>query len=369
MNKTASLLFFVVMVLVVLGLFMVLNTTSAEIIDHTDQNLYKAFIKQTAFALLGFVIALYVYKCDHRKLIEYSPYFFWFVTLCLALVLIPGVGQRINGARRWIGAFGISIQPSEFMKILLPMYYINLIQKDDKPLVLKRFLVILFSLAIPVGLILFEPDNGTAAILLLTLLALFYLTRVRWVFWGLPILFIFSVALTFASKMKHVADRIQVYLNPEMDLLGKGHQPYQAKIAAGSGKLFGKGLGESLQKFNYLPEARSDYIAAIFGEEFGFLGIFVVISLFFLFTYLGMKIASRAVDKKGFYLAAIMTFLIAVQAFLNLGVVSNLLPSKGTNLPFFSQGGSSLLANFLSLALIFNVAKVSDQQKTLKPIR
>jgi cell division protein FtsW len=159
--------------------------------------------------------------------------------------------------------------------------------------------------------------------------------------------------------MHHVADRIKVYMNPEYDLKGKGHQPYQAKIAAGSGGLLGKGLGESLQKLEYLPEARSDYIAAIFAEESGFVGMTGLILLYMTIGFCGFSIAQRAKDADGFYVAAIFTFLICFQAFLNLGVVSGLLPSKGTNLPFFSQGGSSLLANMMALCVLLNVAHQS----------
>ena len=144
-------------------------------------------------------------------------------------------------------------------------------------------------------------------------------------------------------------------MNPEYDLRGKGHQPHQAKIAAGSGQMWGKGIGESLQKLEYLPEARSDYIAAIFAEECGFVGIMGLIFLYMLIGFCGFHIATSAQDIEGFYVASIFTFLICFQAFLNLGVVSGLLPSKGTNLPFFSQGGSSLLANMMAVSILLRV--------------
>jgi len=148
-----------------------------------------------------------------------------------------------------------------------------------------------------------------------------------------------------------------VYLHPELDLKGKGHQPHQAKIAAGSGKLFGRGLGESLQKLNYLPEARSDYIAAIYAEESGFLGVLGLIIMYLSFTFSGVAIAMRARDAGGFFLASILTFSISIQAFLNLGIVSGLLPSKGTTLPFFSQGGSSLLINLIAFFLLLDIGR------------
>ncbi|HEY5259347.1 MAG TPA: FtsW/RodA/SpoVE family cell cycle protein, partial [Rhabdochlamydiaceae bacterium] len=226
---------------------------------------------------------------------------------------------------------------------------------------LRGFLKLLGLLSIPMGLILIEPDNGTTAIILVSLVGLFVLTRLRWVFWALPLAVFMAVGGLVAMQMPHVSDRIQIYLHPELDLQGKGHQPYQAKIAAGSGKLWGKGLAESLQKMDYLPEARSDYIAAIYAEEFGFIGMMVLIALYMLLGFLGFYLASQAKDPEGFYLVAIFTFLICFQAFLNLGVVSGLLPSKGTNLPFFSQGGSSLIANCMAVSLMLNVGRKSCQ--------
>jgi cell division protein FtsW len=216
----------------------------------------------------------------------------------------------------------------------------------------RAFSRLIFHLAIPVALILFEPDNGTTAMLLALLCVLFFICRVSWKFWALPLCCLALIGGAIGSQMSHVADRLRIYLHPELDLLGKGHQPYQAKIAAGSGRLGGRGLGESLQKLNYLPEARSDYIAAIFAEEFGFIGITTLILIYMGFSFFGFRAASEAQEQRIAQLAALLTFSIAFQAFVNLGVVSGLLPSKGTNLPFFSQGGSSLLSNMAALGIV-----------------
>lgn len=359
MSSYGKFLLIVSGILVALGLVMVFNTTSAEILDRgSGESLQVALIKQSIYALFGIALGFLVYRIDYHKAIRFSRPLFFFCIALLLLVFVPKVGQTINGARRWIGLGGISFQPSEMMKLLIPMYYIALFMEKQERLRLIDFLRILFLLIIPIALVIIEPDNGTAFIMLSTLVVLFFLTKVRWVFWGLPLMVFALIGAVFASQMKHVGDRIRVYLHPETDLLGKGHQPFQAKIAAGSGKVFGRGFGESLQKLNYLPEARSDYIAAIFAEEFGYVGIFFLLILYMIVSLLGFVIASQARDREGFYLAALLTFLIAYQAFLNLAVVSGLLPSKGTNLPLFSQGGSSLVMNFVALALILNVAKM-----------
>lgn len=343
---------------------MVFNTTSAEVLENFElKKLHGPLIKQILHAFAGIFLGTYLYHIDYHKFLKYTPLFFWGGCLCLIFVFVPGIGQQLNGAQRWIGVGGISFQPSEFMKLFIPSFYLSYFTSYKRPFRLSSFLNILALLAIPTSLILFEPDNGTVGILLVTLVILFYLTKVRWVYWGLPLTTLASLALFFASHMHHVTQRIKVYLNPEIDILGKGHQPYQAKVAAGSGGIWGRGLGESLQKLSYLPEARSDYIAAIYAEEMGFIGSMFLIVLYMFIAYMGFKLATKAKDKEGFYLGAILTFILCFQAFLNLGVVSGLLPSKGTNLPFFSQGGSSLIANCMMIGLILNVGKEQKEKK------
>jgi cell division protein FtsW len=209
-------------------------------------------------------------------------------------------------------------------------------------------------------LILIEPDNGTVAILISLMVVLFLLTKIPWRYWALPLACLVAIGAIAALKMPHVRDRIQIYLHPELDLRGKGHQPHQAKIAAGSGGFLGRGLGESLQKLNYLPEARSDYIAAIYAEETGFLGMLALIGLYLMFAYAGFSIAFNANELGAFLSAAILSFLITIQAFLNLGIVSGLLPSKGMTLPFFSQGGSSLMINVAIVFLLLDISRKSE---------
>lgn len=359
MTRSSFALLFCVSLLFAVGLVMVFNTTSAEVLDRgLDRSTAHALIKQLGYSMIGIMGGVVVWKTGYHKLLKWSGPLLLMGTLLLILVFVPGIGQQLNGASRWINVVGHSFQPSEVVKYLIPLYAISVFSSSDT-LSLKDFLKLLVKIAIPIALILIEPDNGTVFILLVTLLVLCIMTRLRWVYWALPMLILALAGAFAASQMGHVPDRIRVYLHPESDLKGKGHQPHQAKIAAGSGGLFGRGVGESLQKLDYLPEARSDYIAAIFAEEFGFVGILGLILTYMLIGCFGFYIAAHALDTPGYTLACIFTFLICFQAFLNLGVVSGLLPSKGTNLPFFSHGGSSLLANFLALALLLNIAKQS----------
>ncbi|MDN3509301.1 MAG: putative peptidoglycan glycosyltransferase FtsW [Candidatus Neptunochlamydia sp.] len=367
MRSVYFLLSFVT-ILFAIGILMVFDTTSAEVIDRSlNVSTHHALIRQLVCGCLGVIFALLVYFFGYKKLLEFSPYLFYGCTTCLFLVFVPAIGKALNGAHRWIFLGPISFQPSEFMKIIAPLYFIHLYLKIEK-MTLKQFYLIILRLFIPLFLILIEPDNGAVAIIMATMMALFILCRVKWLYWFLPVLFLVSLGGLAAFQMPHVKQRIRVYLHPEVDLLGKGHQPYQAKIATGSGRLFGRGVGESLQKLNYLPEARSDYIAAIYAEELGFIGVLFLVLLYLSIAYSGFHIALKAGTKGGFYVASVMIFLISFQAFLNLGVVSGLLPSKGTNLPFFSQGGSSLLANCIAIALIMSARRVKEREITWKKV-
>jgi cell division protein FtsW len=387
-----TLLLVVVLCAYAIGLLMVFNTSAAEVVHRSlDKSTHFAFFKQFCFGLIGALGGLGVWLLGYQSLVKISFKLLTFFTFLLILVLIPGIGQEINGAKRWLSICGYSFQPSEFAKYLIPLCYVRFIalhtnstafsskhveksaperlKGETQGVTFRPFLKSIVILSLPVALIFIEPDNGTAALILVALTALFILTRIKWTYWLLPLVCLMLTGMLVASQMRHVPDRIRVYLKPELDLRGKGHQPHQAKIAAGSGQLFGKGPAESMQKLDFLPEARNDYIAAIFAEEYGFIGILSLIFLYMAIAYLGFSIAADAADLQGFYVAAIFTFLISLQAFLNLGVVSGLLPSKGTNLPFFSQGGSSLLANFMAISLILNIAQAPKEiacQKQLK---
>ncbi len=367
MSQKSFWLIFSILVLFALGLLMVFNATSAEVLDRgLAKSTHHALIRQILYAFLGGLLAVGVWFLGYQEILRLSGYFLCLATLLLAVVFIPGIGKCINGANRWIWIGSYSFQPSEFVKFLIPLHFIFAITTYDKPILLKDFLKILARFVIPIGLILIEPDNGTVAIILATLFVLFLLTKIRWVYWGLPLLVLCVVGMGVAYQMPHVHHRISIYLHPELDLQGKGHQPHQAKIAVGSGGMWGQGLGESLQKLDYLPEARCDYISAIFAEEFGFAGILVLLLLYMFIGYLGFSMAVKIPDLAAFYTVTIVTFLICFQAFLNLGVVSGLLPSKGINLPFFSQGGTSLLANFMAICIILNIAnrKTIPYEKT-----
>lgn len=347
----------------VMGLVMIFNTTSAEVLDHAlTRSTHQALFRQITYAFLGLLLSFGIWMTGYRRLLEWSPYLLFFFSILLFLTLIPGIGKEVNGSRRWLIIGSLSFQPSEFVKYLVPAFFtFRLLSTDPTKLSLKEFCQILILLAIPILLVLVEPNNGTAAVMGLTVVMLCLLSQIRFIYWALPLSVLMMIGALSAYHLPYVTARLQVYLNPELDLKGKGHQPYQAKIAAGSGQLFGRGPGNSLQKMSYLPEAQNDYIAAIYAEEFGFLGMVILISFYMLIGYVGFYIAHLAPDRGGLYMAAVTTFLICFQAFMNLGVVSGLLPSTGLNLPFFSQGGTSLMANMMAVGLLLTIDCNSDE--------
>ena len=358
MNKSVLLLIVSTCIIFSAGLLMVFNTTSAEVLNKSlEVSTHFALMKQVIYGACGIVLGIFIWYIGYDKIIKLSPFLIFCCIVLLISVFIPKIGQTFNGARRWIGIFGLTLQPSEFTKFCIPIYFIHYVTKNKNFLDFKSFFKIIIFFSFPICLVLLEPDTGTTAIILATLIILFFLTRIRFAYWALPLLFLITAGSLIAYNMPHVKNRIKIYIHPELDLQGKGHQPYQSKIAVGSGKVLGRGFGESLQKLDYLPEARSDYIAAIYAEETGFIGIVVLIVLYMCICYAGFSIAVWAKDKKGFYIASILTFLITFQAFLNLGVVSGLLPSKGITLPFFSQGGTSLFVNILAIFLLLSVSK------------
>ena len=329
---------------------MIFSTTSAEILDYDlEKNVYSAVIKQASFGFVGLILGVFLSRISFDKLLNFSPYLFCAITFILLLTLIPGIGRSVNGSRRWLSLGGISIQPSEFAKYIVPLFACFLLTNS------RSFFKKVAVLAIPIFLVLIEPNNGTAIVMVISLVVLFFLSGVPLKYFALPLLIASLLGGVLAMQLPYVRARLSVYRHPELDLKGKGHQPYQAKIAAGSGELFGKGPGNSLQKLSYLPEAQNDYIGAIYAEEFGFVGVFVLILLYMCLSFLSFLIVIETESLPAFYFASLVTFLIAFQAFLNLGVVSGLLPSTGLNLPLFSQGGSSLIANMGALGVLYGL--------------
>ncbi len=276
----------------------------------------------------------------------------------LVAVMLPGIGASANGAQRWIGAGPFQLQPSELAKLALVLYGANLLAL--RPQMTRHIRTLVPFLAV-VGtgclLMMVEPDLGTTIVVCLTTAALLVAAGVRMRHLLILSAVVGAVVLLAILVEPYRMQRLTGFLHPAGDPSGAGFQAIQAKIAMGSGGFFGVGLGQSLQKAFYLPEAHTDMIAAVIGEELGFVGIAALLGLFGLFGYAGLRTAQRARDRYAKLLAAGLTSMVVIQAIVNLFAVMGLAPLTGVPLPFVSYGNSSLLVMLASTGLLLNVAK------------
>jgi cell division protein FtsW len=274
------------------------------------------------------------------------------------LVAVLGVGSTVNGASRWIGSGFLQIQPSELAKVALVLYGADLLARKPKRVrSLEGFMPFLLVVGGACLLIMLEPDMGTTMVVAFAVGATLIAAGARPRDLGLIALAIGGAALLMTIVEPYRMARLTGFLNPGADAAGAGFQAAQAKIALGSGGLFGVGIGNGVQKAFYLPEAHTDMISAVIGEELGLVGIVGVVGLFAMFGYAGLKVAQKAKDVYGKLLVAGLTSLILVQAAINLFAVMGLAPLTGVPLPFVSYGNSSLMATLFAVGLILNVAR------------
>jgi cell division protein FtsW len=353
-----TLLFGAVASLVAIGLVMIFSASSAQAYaDHHDTAYYVKH--QAIYLVVGLALAYVAYRLDYRKLKAFAPYGLVLCILGLVAVLVPHVGVVVNGARRWIGAGMISLQPSEFAKIGLVTYLsAALATRGDRITSLQRGL---FPLCIPVLIvamaIFMEPDMGTASLIVFVSFAMFFAAGARVEHLGMIVLATVPPAVLAVLARPYQRARVLAFINPWKDPQNTGFHIVQSLLALGSGGFFGVGLGESRAKFFYLPEQYTDFIFSVLGEELGLVGTLGVIVLFVVFVYRGIRIAIAAPDRFGFFLAAGCTAMIAIQAFVNIGVVTSSWPVTGVPLPFISFGGSSLIVSLIAVALIMNVGR------------
>jgi cell division protein FtsW len=345
-------------VLVAFGLIMLFSASSYYAVALHHDALY--FLKrQIAWLVIGGVIAFVVYKVDYHKLRKLAPFALGLSVFMLLLVLIPHVGIVSGGARRWLGAGPMTFEPSEFAKLALILYLAAaLAGKGERVRSLTGGVMpVALVCAVLTVLVLKEPDMGTASLLAFTAGAMLFAAGARIV----HLLVIVAVAapgiILLIANDAYKRARILAFIDPWKDPQDKGFHIVQSLLALGSGGPFGAGLGLSSQKFSWLPEAHTDFIAAIIGEELGFMGMFVLVALFVAFAYRAARIALGAPDRFGFFLALGCMATIVIQAFVNIGVVTSAWPVTGVPLPFISFGGSSLVVSLAAVALIINVGR------------
>ena len=277
----------------------------------------------------------------------------------LVLVLIPGIGVYVNGSRRWLNIAGLSFQPSELAKIASVMYLASTLSFRLKQ-VERLWTGILPLLVVPAAmflLILQQPNLSTAGSIMIVAVLMMLLAGAKWKHLSLMGVVGLAVGFAYAWVEPYRRERLLSFRNPFAQMSDEGYQLSQALIAIGSGGMFGRGLGQGRQKFSYLPYPESDFIFAIIGEDFGLFGCCVVILLFVAFAVAGMRIALNCQDRYGCLLAAGITAMISVQAFINIGVVVGILPTTGLPLPFFSAGGTSISLLMAAVGILFNISR------------
>lgn len=359
-----------VLALTLIGFVMVYSASSITALSES-QDAASYLFDQIKFALFGVGLALLLWKV--------IPYRVWSGKLtvvvwaigCLLLVLTAVMGTSMNGAKRWISFGSVGFQPSEFMKIALVLMAASIMSDlragilDGRQALVKAFVFII----IPTGFLFFtQSDLGTTAIILLGVIAVMWLGEVDWrVIAGIIVLvLLFAIAATVFSSYR--SNRM-LYLNPWNDGengYGNGYQIIHSYYAFSEGGIFGVGLGNSREKYLYLPESETDFIFAIIGEEFGMVGALVVIGLFLAFLWASLRIARSAYDDFGCMMAGSLGIMIAFQAFLNIGCTIGVFPTTGKPLPFISSGGSSLIASYIMVGLILAVSKDAGGESIYK---
>ena len=322
-------------------------------------NPYKYMLHQLLFAFIGFLLMYICSKTDFKLYKKHANKILIGSFILLILVLIPGIGIVRNGSRSWFGIGPFGIQPSEIAKIAMIIFVSKYLSKYDdymdniKEYSLPILLLVLFCFL----LILLEPDFGSGAILVLSLVALIFTSKIKVSFFvKIGFVGVLGVVGLIIAAPYRIA-RILAYLNPWSDPLGSGFQIIQSLYAIGPGGLFGLGLGNSIQKHFYLPEPQTDFIFAIISEELGFVGILIIASCYIVLFYNVIKISLETKDLFGKYLSFGLILELILQTLLNLLVVVGLIPVTGVTLPFLSYGGSSLLTCLIMIGIILNVAK------------
>lgn len=315
--------------------------------------------RQLLFAGLGVLSMFFLMNVDYWTWRTWAKLLLIVCFILLVAVLIPGVGMVRNGSRSWIGVGAFSIQPSEFMKLAMIAFLAKFLSENQKKITsLKKGLVPALSLVfLAFGIIMLQPDLGTGTVMVGTCMTMIFIAGARIShFIGLGLIGLAGFAALIISAPYRIK-RITSFLDPWQDPLGSGFQIIQSLYAIGPGGLFGLGLGQSRQKFFYLPEPQTDFIFAILAEELGFIGGTLILLLFSLLFWRGVRVALGAPDLFGSFLALGIIAMIAIQVIINIGVVTGLMPVTGITLPFLSYGGSSLTLMLMAIGVLLNISR------------
>ena len=367
-HEPAYALLLAVLALTALGIVMVYSASSVRSYFSTSDPAAQGLEQLVwgAIGLTGLVVAM---KLDFRHLRYLAIPFYVLTLLLLVAVLIPGIGSEINGSRRWIVIPGVgSIQPAEFAKLAVVLYLAHWLDRRGREA--KSFWngLIPFGMLVAPGffLIALEPDLGTAGVYVVVAVSIFFMAGANLLYLTAIGAGIMATAWLMISGTAYQMDRVRTFLDPFRDPLGSGYNTIQALLALGLGGITGLGLGESRQKFLYLPAPSTDFIFAIIGEEWGLVGTLTVLALFVVIAYQGYRIAITAPDTFSGLVACGITTWLVVQASINMMVVTALLPVTGIPLPFISAGGSALTINLAAIGILLSISRETTQTGSLR---
>ncbi len=356
------ILFITTSFLTIFGLVMVYSASSVLAASQHGVSSYF-FLRQLVYAGVGYVLLILLMNVDYHVW-QRDKVVLALVIGCLAALGLVFTQSEVNGSHRWLryGSF-VSFQPSEIAKLALLVFMAMYLHKHEAEL--KESRLRLFGCAAMVfifaGLIVAEPDLGQALCVVLIASVLLFIAGLSWTYFAGVILLAVPSFYFFVMLVPFRWKRVKTFLDPEHDPLGAGWQIIQSLTAVGCGGLAGVGFGSGKQKLYFLPEAHSDFIYAVIGEELGLWGACLVLAGFLIYFIRSMRITVRAPDRFGFYLALGITLMVVLQGFINLSMVLAIIPTKGIALPFFSQGGSSLLLNLMATGVLLNISHYSER--------
>jgi cell division protein FtsW len=365
MSRNAVIVIALSLMLVAVGVVMLYSATAVMAEKSPKYSDSTWFLKrQLVWVLLGIAAMIVTARV---------PYTFWDrwrtpvlmgALILLGLVFVPHVGVSLNAARRWIRVGGFFFQPSEAAKIAVAVFLAGFAAKDPERMkkFLKGFVPAFATLGLCCAMIIIEPDIGTSVFIAAVMTCMLVVSGVRAAHLAPCIVVAGCLASYYAvTHTEHVMARLHTYQHPEADPLGKGHQILQSLIALGSGGWAGEGLGRGIAKLYFLPEAHSDFILPVIGEELGFVGTVSMVLMYMTLGFFGYRIMVRAKDRFGFLLAFSLTTYIILQAAMNVAVVTAAIPTKGIPLPFVSAGGSSVLFTLAGVGMLVSVANASER--------
>ncbi len=366
MRLAGDKIFFLIVIILVVGGAAMFLSAALGLLARQNSDVGHIALTQLVLGLIPGIIALVALRFTPPALLLRGILPFYIFSLLLtAAVFVPGIGQYANGATRWIDLGPVTIQPAEFLKIAVVLMFAGYLAKTKAKLAHFRYGLMGFGLivGVPSLLLIMQPNTSTTLVMGATAAAMYFIAgapKRDFVVLGV----VAVVVLTVLVMMRpYLLARVTTFLNPSQDALASGYQIQQSLIAIGSGGLLGRGFGQSVQKFNYLPEPVGDSIFAVYSEEFGFLGSVFLVLLFTAFAARGFMIAVEANTAFGTFAVTGLTLLITISAFLNIGAMLGIAPLTGLPLPFVSHGGTALLCALATVGIILNIAANRSKRK------